>query len=102
VQRAVARPPPCCQGTLTNQPVTPRHHPQLIMPAALSLALKMRESPKPVTHIIAEFERRRWREYERARPGEPRRSHDKVRRRVGVGRHSSHLAAVGADKVALN
>jgi hypothetical protein len=56
------------------------------MPAALSLALKMRESPKPVLHIIAEFERRRWREYERARPGEPRRSHDKVRAPRGVRR----------------
>ncbi|KAI8472633.1 MAG: cyclin-like protein [Monoraphidium minutum] len=50
----------------------------LMMPAALSLALKMRESPKPVLHIIAEFEKRRWRDYERARPGEPRRSHDKA------------------------
>lgn len=49
------------------------------MPAALSLALKLRESPKPVLHIIAEFEKRRWRAYERERPHEPRRSHDKVR-----------------------
>lgn len=60
--------------------------PQLIMPAALSLALKMRESPKPVSHIIAEFEKRRWREYERNRPAEPRRSHDKVGRPVATWR----------------
>jgi cyclin T len=50
----------------------------LIMPAALSLALKVREAPKPIAHVIAEFEKRRWRDYERARPGEPRRAYDRA------------------------
>ena len=50
----------------------------MIMPAALSLALKMHERPKPVSHLLAEFEKLRWREHDRARPGEPRRAHDRA------------------------
>ncbi|GBF93302.1 hypothetical protein Rsub_06034 [Raphidocelis subcapitata] len=50
----------------------------LIMPAALSLALKMRESPKPIGHIIVEFEKRRWRDYDRSRPPADRKILDKA------------------------